>query len=192
MKKLYRKSTVHPTPAAPPPPPPSLSTRLAFLPAAILTLLASLSEEDKQVLSYFLFCPSASLSTSHTFMKGRGGGGGGGAADHHPPSSSCYCFNCYRSFWARWDSSPDRRIIDEIVEAYEEGLQRKKEKNRKRETRKIGKGSAAVDFNSKDDSGAVPEMPGDSGGGGDGGAAERGSVRRFVGFLGERIWSFWT
>ncbi|RAL39520.1 unnamed protein product [Cuscuta campestris] len=188
MKKLYRKSTVHPTPA-PPPPPPSLSTRLAFLPAAILALLASLSEEDKQVLSYFLFCPSATLFNPHAFMKGRGGGGG--AADHHPPSPSCYCFNCYRSFWARWDSSPDRRIIDEIVEAYEDGLHRKKERSRKKETRKIGKGPA-VGLKSKDDSGAVPEMPGDSGGGGDGGAAERGSVRRFVGFLGERIWSVWT
>ncbi|CAH9125529.1 unnamed protein product [Cuscuta epithymum] len=191
MKKLYRKGTIHPSPSPSPPP---VSNQLAFLPAAILTLLAALSQEDTQILAYFLSCPSAAnFSSNHN---NKSSATKGGAADH-PPSSSCYCFNCYRSFWVRWDSSPDRGIIDEIIEAYEDGLHRKKEKSRRKEKKKgDDKGSVVANFKNKDDAGATDsaaEMPDESGGAGDeGGAAERGSVRRFVSFLGERFWSVWA
>nr|GMC78640.1 neurogenic protein mastermind [Ipomoea batatas] len=91
MKKLYRKGTVFPSP-------PLVSDQLSFLPAAIFTLTAALSQEDKQVLAYLLSCPSGNFSTTHKNSSPSGKGGGG--ADH-PPSFNCFCFNCYRSYWAR-------------------------------------------------------------------------------------------
>ncbi|XP_031126634.1 uncharacterized protein LOC116028918 [Ipomoea triloba] len=194
MKKLYRKGTVFPSP-------PLVSDQLAFLPAAIFTLTAALSQEDKQVLAYLLSCPSGNFSTTHKNSSPSGKGGGG--ADH-PPSFNCFCFNCYRSYWARWDSSPNRQLIDEIIEAYEDGLQSKKEKS-KRERRKSNKGSCSnkdelrksevVMGLNKDDSGEADEaaaLPSHGGGEGEEEGSEKGSVRRLVSFLGEKIWSVWT
>nr|GLL23946.1 uncharacterized protein LOC109167056 [Ipomoea trifida] len=200
MKKLYRKGTVFPSP-------PLVSDQLAFLPAAIFTLTAALSQEDKQVLAYLLSCPSGNFSTTHKNSSPSGKGGGG--ADH-PPSFNCFCFNCYRSYWARWDSSPNRQLIDEIIEAYEDGLQSKKEKS-KRERRKTNKGSCSNSSNissgelrksevmmglNKEDSGeadaAAAALPSHGGGEGEEEGSEKGSVRRLVSFLGEKIWSVWT
>ncbi|XP_019171505.1 PREDICTED: uncharacterized protein LOC109167056 [Ipomoea nil] len=206
MKKLYRKGTVFPSP-------PLVSDQLAFLPAAIFTLTLALSQEDRQVLAYLLSCPSGNFSTAtHHHHKNSSSGKGGGGA-HHPPSFNCFCFNCYRSYWARWDSSPNRQLIDEIIEAYEDGLQSKKEKSR-RERRKSNKGSVSSSSSSsssgevmrksevmmmslnKDDSGeadgaAAAALPSHSGEGEEEGG-EKGSVRRLVSFLGEKIWSVWS
>lgn len=33
----------------------------------------------------------------------------------------CGCFGCYKSFWARWDASPNRHLIHRIIDAVEEG-----------------------------------------------------------------------
>ncbi|GFQ08320.1 hypothetical protein PHJA_002976000 [Phtheirospermum japonicum] len=56
MKKLYRKSTVHPTPSV------VSEHLLSFLPAAILALTAALSPADREVLAYLISCSSASFS----------------------------------------------------------------------------------------------------------------------------------
>nr|GMC83687.1 uncharacterized protein LOC109167056 [Ipomoea batatas] len=173
MKKLYRKGTVFPSP-------PLVSDQLAFLPAAIFTLTAALSQEDRQVLAYLLSCPSGNFSTTHKNSSPSGKGGGG--ADH-PPSFNCFCFNCYRSYWARWDSSPNRQLIDEIIEAYEDG------------SGEVRKSEVMMSLN-KEDSGeadAAAALPSHGGGcEGEEEGGEKGSVRRLVSFLGEKIWSVWT
>lgn len=278
MKKLYRKGTVHPSP-------PLISDHLSFLPAAILTLAAALSQEDKEVLAYLISCSSGEFSgnrrTTHksnttnqpapasnpaagefsgefsgnrrnTHLKsatpnsgsdnpGSGGGGGGqkgavsaaahGGADHLS-SFNCYCFSCYMSYWVKWDSSPNRQLIHEILDAYEDGLQSKKEKSKKERRNKNGSSlkqngsSMNKNGSSKDDTGSsaelkksssesslnkkgsgsgsglgsgqtdpVEETSGSHGGDGDEeeiGGVEKGSVRKFVSFLGEKIWSVWT
>ncbi|CAA0826492.1 Unknown protein [Striga hermonthica] len=150
---------------------------------------------------------------------------GGSKGDDHPSCFSCNCFRCYMSYWVKWDSSPNRQLIHEIIDSFEESLLKgsKKEKN-KRERRKgknvqvkISAGILAVEPKSPETAAAVPEFNfGESsfaaaGGGpgeiGDGGAGdedideeaeveeeeemEKGSVRKLVSFLGERIWSVW-
>lgn len=117
------------------------------------------------------------------------------------------------SYWARWDSSPNRQLIHEIIDAYEDGLstQSKKEKSRK-DRRKGGKGSAELkrsevappsnkEFTESSSDNSLEDETADTMGSGeaDDGGEERegvemgkGSVRRFVSFLGEKIWGVWT
>ncbi|XP_059663105.1 uncharacterized protein LOC132308858 [Cornus florida] len=201
MKKLYHKGAVHPSP-------PLISDHLAFLPATILTLTAVLSPEDREVLAYLISCSSSNFSgnqknTQKTTATGGGRGGGG----DHPPSFNCSCFRCYTSYWVRWDSSPNRQVIHEIIDAFEDGLvQGKKERNR-RERRKRGcNGPDELKRSELMSSGKgkfTESESVDKGGGGGGGGEgcgddegeegfEKGSVRKFVSFIGERIWSVWT
>ncbi|KAH7545283.1 hypothetical protein FEM48_Zijuj01G0077200 [Ziziphus jujuba var. spinosa] len=218
MKKLYRKGTVHPSP-------PIISDHLSFLPAAILTLTVALSPEDREVLAYLISCSnSAGVNSSSSGQRrttqrscGKGGVAGatsssssGGGGDH-PPQFNCNCFRCYTSFWVRWDSSPNRQLIHEIIDAFEDGLlaQSKgaKNNNNRKERRKRGGGGGGGNNGSgelkrselssgKDElveSESVVEET--SSGGGDGVGdeeAEKGSVRRFVSFIGERIWGVWN
>ncbi|XP_074571822.1 uncharacterized protein LOC141828314 [Curcuma longa] len=104
MKKLGdgKGRKVHPAPAP--------QDQLAALPAAVLALAAALTSEDQEVLAYLL--------------------SGGGRAWRerrraHPPELGCACFGCYKSFWARWDASPNRHVIHRIIDAVEEGLESK-------------------------------------------------------------------
>ncbi|CAO2842462.1 unnamed protein product [Amaranthus hypochondriacus] len=135
MKKLYSKGQVHPSPS-----PSSSNFSLSYLPAAILTLAATLSSQDKEVLSYLLSCssttpfdfdPSNKSSKKHL----------NSTINHpHPPSFSCYCFSCYTNFWARWDSSPNRQLIHEIIDAFEDNLMANQHKNKNKKqglTRKM-------------------------------------------------------
>ncbi|XP_042051253.1 uncharacterized protein LOC121796475 [Salvia splendens] len=39
-----------------------------------------------------------------------------------PPLFDCDCFHCYTSFWFRWDSSPNRELIHQAIEAFEDHL----------------------------------------------------------------------
>uniref|UniRef100_M1B162 Uncharacterized protein n=1 Tax=Solanum tuberosum TaxID=4113 RepID=M1B162_SOLTU len=230
MKKLYRKGTVHPSP-------PLISDQLSFLPVAILTLAAALSQEDKEVLAYLISCSSGDFSGSEKSGGGTGSksfsaavhGGVHGGTDHLS-SFNCYCFSCYMSYWVKWDSSPNRQLIHEILDAYEDGLQNKKEKSKKERRNKNGsslkqngsslkqngssngdvgssaelkKSSSELSLN-KNGSGSVSEFGSGqtdpveetSGAAGgyeeESGGVEKGSVRKFVSFLGERIWSVWT
>ncbi|KAG2569612.1 uncharacterized protein LOC120683824 [Panicum virgatum] len=99
MKKLYQGKgrRVHPAPAD------------AALPAAVLALASALTAEEQEVLAYLLSC----------------GGAAGGRPRRrrgpHPPEMGCGCFGCYKSFWARWDASPNRHLIHHIIDAVEEG-----------------------------------------------------------------------
>lgn len=191
---------------------------LSFLPAAILTLTAALSPGDREVLAYLISCSSANFSNNHrkaTQKTTAAGGSKGG--DDHPPCFNCNCFRCYMSYWVKWDSSPNRQLIHEIIDAFEDSLlkESKKEKN-KRERRKgksvkenisLGldepKRSDELSLTKEDsnfgESNTAAESAGEGGGGGGGDEEddvheeelEKGSVRRFVSFLGERIWSVW-
>ncbi|PKI66388.1 uncharacterized protein LOC116202213 [Punica granatum] len=229
MKKLYRKSTVYPSP-------PVVSDHLSFLPAAILTLAAALSPDDREVLAYLLLSNNNNNNTgweqgssihrrpsSAVSPAGKGGGQRSclpGKSDH-PPMFSCDCFECYMSYWVRWDSSPNRQLIHEIIDQFEDGLVKSKGSNTKtkKERRKQTRGatdSKPPSSSSRDQDGFPSEQrpkkddlvsstsqsadSGTSDGGTTvtrGGEAaeegpEKGSVRRLVGFIGERIWGVWN
>ncbi|KAK2648854.1 hypothetical protein Ddye_016343 [Dipteronia dyeriana] len=202
MKKLYKNGKVHPSP--PPPTPTSggdLHHLLALqLPATILTLAAALSPEDKQVLAYLISC-SCGSTTASRHKTGSDGGG------DHPPVFECNCFRCYMSFWARWDASTNRQLIHEIIEVYEE-QQVVFEDNKKstvtspkKKKKKRGKRAFDESRNGKKDElaelGSVEALSSDDQlevGGGDHGdqvqvveEPEKGSVKKIVSFLGEKI-----
>jgi hypothetical protein len=128
------KGKVHPSPG------PSsnsgdVSSALKLLPADILALTAALGEKDKEVLAYLI---SRSMKC-HVAPR---------AAASHRPMIGCGCFECYKSFWARWNSSPDKGIIDQAIDAFEENLARvEKEKNDKndKDGRKKSKKGDAVE-----------------------------------------------
>ncbi|CAK9320880.1 unnamed protein product [Citrullus colocynthis] len=204
MKKLCRKSTVHPSP-------PIISDFLSFLPSAIFALTVALSADDKEVLAYLISCSNttASLSNLSTSRKNGRKLATGKVGFDHAPLFDCDCFMCYRRYWARWDSSPNRQLIHEIIDAYEDGLTKSKattsnQRNCKKERRKknnesaigessLGKGKTNEVLSEQQETGRQrnekeeEEEEEEEGGGGE----ERGSVRRFVSFVGEKIWGAW-
>ncbi|KAI3680465.1 hypothetical protein L6452_35236 [Arctium lappa] len=191
MKKLYKKSTVHPSP-----PPPISDHHLSLLPAAIFTLTISLSAQDKEVLAYLLSSSTKKPTTTTAATT---------AADH-PPLFNCSCFRCYMSYWVRWDSSPNRQLIHEIIDALEDGImvRNKKEKNKKDRKKKLScssssSGNEDTESTESDELTRSPEVSHgkmesvvECGGGEDEEEEEEGTVRKIVSFLGERIWSVWT
>ncbi|XP_038711239.1 uncharacterized protein LOC120005584 isoform X1 [Tripterygium wilfordii] len=222
MKKLYRKGAVHPSP-------PNKLDQLTFLPAAILTLAAALSPEEKEVLAYLISCSNSSgnsFSNQHQRHRlshqsgssssfARTNTTGTGSADH-PPSFKCDCFRCYMSYWARWDSSPNRQLIHEIIEAFEEWLVQSSNSSKKSRKDRKKKGSDSNSNRNKSselkrsetsqknelsESDLVIESisSGVEGGGGsniggdegEGEGEEKGSVRKLMNFIGERIWGVW-
>ncbi|KAH8512239.1 hypothetical protein Peur_053833 [Populus x canadensis] len=214
MKTLYRKGKVHPST-------PVISDHLSFLPVTILALTAALSPEDREVLAYLISCSGNNnifysnwshinsrksscnqKTTSYTKSSSSN-------SHDHPPMFDCDCFRCYMSYWIRWDSSPNRQLIHEIIDAFEDWLLKqgkssatsgnKNRKDRKRKGNSRGSGelikrpelrmkdkqldeSDSVDGNSSGSGGSEGV-----GGGGEEGT-EKGSVRRLVSFIGERIW----
>ena len=214
MKKLYRKGTVHPSP-------PVISDQLSFLPATILTLAAALSPEDREVLAYLISCSSNNTTPSFINFSGnnprrstnkgavpKGGSVSASGGGDHPPLFNCSCFRCYTSYWVRWDSSPNRQVIHEIIDAFEDWLAQSNKggKNRKERRNKKGANNRSGDLkgselgsgnNELGESESVAESSSSGGdavgeGGGDGFEdEEKGSVRRLVNFIGERIWGAW-
>lgn len=111
----------------------------------------------------------------------------------------------------RWDSSPNRQLIHEIIDAFEEWLAQKggkknnnggrKEKRNKRGTNKqpaeLTRNELVVSSEGSTESTeseSVVESSNKSGGVEGGERVEeeqKGSVRRFVSFIGERIWGAW-
>ncbi|OVA01110.1 hypothetical protein BVC80_8821g7 [Macleaya cordata] len=203
MKKLYKKGKVHPSP-------PLISDHLAFLPATILTLTAALSPEDREVLAYLISCSGTPGSfsggrknTQNQKSTGGGGVGGGGGGAEHPPLFHCDCFRCYTSYWVRWDGSPNRQLIHEIIDAFEDELltQKKKMKNKKDRKKKGSsdevKKKRFEEISSKEEICESESVEIDCGGSDNeiiGGVGEgeldleRGSMRKFISFVGERIW----
>ncbi|KAL1358595.1 hypothetical protein HN51_003851 [Arachis hypogaea] len=213
MKKLYRKGTVHPSP-------PIISDQLSFLPATILTLTAALTPEDREVLAYLISCSSSSNNprrTTTTTSRSSSASGGG----DHAPVFSCNCFRCYMSYWVRWDASPNRQLIHEIIDAFEEWLAHKggkkhhnnggrKDKRNKRgsnsnkmqqsgellnRSESVPSSESTESSSSTDLESVVVAVENSSNDSDEDGERveedEKGSVRRFVSFIGERIWGAW-
>ncbi|KAG6504680.1 uncharacterized protein LOC121985451 [Zingiber officinale] len=115
------KGKIHPSPA------PSTSTDagedqgveslavFALLPLAILALTAALSDEDKEVLAYLL-TQSIEGSPDGKWNNREPGKG------QHRPTYGCGCFDCYTTYWSRWDRSPQHKLIHQVIEAFEEHL----------------------------------------------------------------------
>ncbi|XP_021300753.1 uncharacterized protein LOC110429177 [Herrania umbratica] len=203
MKKLCSKGKVHPSP-----PSPTIADHLSLLPATILSLTAALSLEDKEVLAYLISCCSSSATSSNYFPCHRGTTSKsiidvGGDNKEHDPTFKCNCFGCYMCFWARWDTSPNRQLIHEIIEAYEEGLfQEKKQvkKNKKGRRKRVciqdakhgndqgSSGKRSVNLNERLE---FVEM--NCRGGEEGEVEfERGSIRKIVSYIGDSIWGVWN
>ncbi|XP_073131108.1 uncharacterized protein [Henckelia pumila] len=101
---------------------------LRLLPAAIFTLVSVLSLDDREVLAYMItrslkstnnpsFIHDEEKKTSskkQSFVTRHG---------HKSPALfDCECFYCYTSFWFRWDSSPNRELIHQAIEEFEDHL----------------------------------------------------------------------
>ncbi|KAL5564048.1 hypothetical protein UlMin_033795 [Ulmus minor] len=183
MKKLYRKGTVHPSP-------PIFSGHLSFLPATMLVLAVALSSEDREVLAYLISCSNSSVNFS---------------SGYHPSFFNCYCSRCYMSYWAKWDSSPKRQVIHEIIDGFEDELlatqSKLGSKNGRKERRKRGGGgyelgelklSSGKDELGESESAKEDSTGGDHRGSGECAGKEESSIRSFVSFNGERIWGVWT
>ena len=186
-----------------------------LIPSTILTLIASLSEEDKQVLAYLISCSNnnpGNLNTkSINNSKARArdhqdGSHVGGKRSGHSPAFECDCFGCYMSFWARWDASENRQLIHEIIEAYEEdsaketrvksGGTMRRSKRRNTNYRVCSEDQVLVKEEKvvvdeelvglqKEDGFGFEEESGEVG-------IEKGSFRRLLSFVGEKVSGFWN
>ncbi|XP_066318486.1 uncharacterized protein [Miscanthus floridulus] len=122
MKALCPKpGKIHPSPAEDP-----IAAAFRLLPAAILVLVAGLCPEDQRVLAHLVtrsFLVGWDAATAPPpEQQAQGGGGGPRRRRGHPPTVGCLCFECYGSFWSRWDCSPQHDRIHVALEAFEEHL----------------------------------------------------------------------
>ncbi|GAB2280687.1 hypothetical protein Dimus_015313 [Dionaea muscipula] len=133
---------------APPPAPTSTTTAtkdaisaLKLLPAAIFTLISILSLEDKEVLAYMITRSIKATANPFSLLeenkkqqqqqRNRTKKPAQAQAAHKLPLFDCGCFDCYTSYWIRWDSSPNRELIHQAIEAFEEHLATGEQSNRK-------------------------------------------------------------
>ncbi|PON54954.1 hypothetical protein TorRG33x02_300730 [Trema orientale] len=134
---------------------------LKLLPAAILALASVLSLEDREVLAYMITrsikttssssSSSSSSVTQQADSKKKSSKKGSNSKAHHhhhhkPPIFGCDCFDCYTSYWFRWDSSPNRELIHQVIEAFEDhlthGENSKKNNGRGKRRDKLGRREA--------------------------------------------------
>ncbi|XP_068640060.1 uncharacterized protein [Aristolochia californica] len=156
MKKLCRKGKIHPSPQN------NQTDYLALLgtlPAAIIALAAALLPEDREVLAYLI------SGSGNSKQKSSG-------KKEHPPLFCCNCFRCYKSYWVRWDSSPNRQVIHEILEALE---------NKGVPGREAAEQPGSCEVGEPEDAEKRACEEG-----------EVGAVRKLVSFIGERFWGVWS
>ncbi|XP_060214233.1 uncharacterized protein LOC132641309 [Lycium barbarum] len=87
---------------------------LNLLPATILAIASVLSLQDREVLAYMV-TRSMKQPITTTFSKKK-------IISHKTPLFDCECFDCYTTYWLKWDSSPNRELIHQVIEAFEEHL----------------------------------------------------------------------
>ncbi|KAL3613162.1 hypothetical protein CASFOL_042997 [Castilleja foliolosa] len=93
---------------------------LNLLPAAIFTLVSLLSLDERHVLAYMI---TRSLKSTERKPKNKQQQQPGPVIiDSHGALFDCDCFHCYTTFWFRWDSSPNRELIHQAIEAFEDHL----------------------------------------------------------------------
>ncbi|KAG6426713.1 hypothetical protein SASPL_110940 [Salvia splendens] len=114
---MRNKGKVHPFTSSSSSPPSNTDDAfplLKLLPAAILTLVSFLSLEEREVLAYMLTRSLQSTNKKPPSKKQ--------CRHNSPPLFDCDCFHCYTSFWFRWDSSPNRELIHQAIEAFDDHL----------------------------------------------------------------------
>ncbi|KAK9277611.1 hypothetical protein L1049_007157 [Liquidambar formosana] len=156
--KIKNKGKVHPSPSSSSsssslpsysPSTDALSV-LKLLPAAILALASVLSLEDREVLAYMITrsmktttSNNPSSNDSKKKCKKPSAATAAAAATHKPPVFDCDCFDCYTCYWFRWDSSPNRELIHQAIEAFEDhlthGEQSKKNNGRAKRKEKLSR-----------------------------------------------------
>lgn len=170
--KIKNKGKVHPSPSSS-----SSSTSdgvgvgvvlsvFELLPAAILALASVLSLEDREVLAYMITrsmkttpiaCSSSSNPQDSKKKSLKKATNSKPTATHQPPMFDCECFDCYRNYWFKWDSSPNRELIHQAIEAFEDhlahGEKPKKNAGRGKRRDKMGRREAqkSVDITVKDE-----------------------------------------
>ncbi|KAI3943599.1 hypothetical protein MKX01_039227 [Papaver californicum] len=136
-KKNNNKGQVYPSPS----PPSSLSSpcsssfsRYDFgphrdalsvfkvLPVTILTLASLLTLEDREVLAYLITRSIITTTTTTNPPPADSKNNNKKKKKHKSPNFECGCFECYTSYWYRWDLSPNRHLIHQAIEAFEEHL----------------------------------------------------------------------
>ncbi|KAK9278394.1 hypothetical protein L1049_027959 [Liquidambar formosana] len=129
--KIKGKGKVYPSPSSSSSSYKDAISVMKLLPAAILALALPLPPQDREVLAYMI---TRSLSTTttnppstlqHHKKKSNGPTTTAAAVTANVPKHplfECGCFDCYTSFWFRWDSSPNREIIHQAIEAFEDHL----------------------------------------------------------------------
>ncbi|EEF51754.1 uncharacterized protein LOC8269201 [Ricinus communis] len=134
--KVKRKGNVYQFLSSPPPSPSSSPHKdpdsvLKLLPVTILALAFSLPNQDREVLAYLISrsiiatCSSYNaINQHHSNSKCRTTAATSGKSKSvkKVPPFECGCFDCYTSFWHRWDSSPNRELIHQLIEDFEEHL----------------------------------------------------------------------
>ncbi|XP_022979917.1 uncharacterized protein LOC111479467 [Cucurbita maxima] len=127
--EIKHKGKVHPSPSSSPPS--SSSSVFKLLPAAILALVSVLSLDEREVLAYMIArsIQSSAVTSTHDSRKKsakkasiNGGNSNVSTGYHKTPMFSCDCFYCYTAYWCRWDSSPNRELIHQAIEAFEDHL----------------------------------------------------------------------
>ncbi|KAJ6294291.1 hypothetical protein OIU76_022385 [Salix suchowensis] len=114
---------------------------LKLLPVTILALALSLPNQDREVLAYLIArsilittAPNpSSLVTQHPKSKCKTKSTANTNekfCDQKVHFFQCGCFDCYTVFWYRWDSSPNRDFIHQVIEAFEEHLVQKIESSK--------------------------------------------------------------
>lgn len=147
---MRNKGKVHPSPSCSSSSSSSVSSPnndavlsvLKLLPAAILAIASVLSLQDREVLAYMI-TRSMKATNPSIFLEEKSrknskkSSSNGNNSHSKSPSFDCECFDCYTSYWFRWDSSPNRELIHQVIEAFEEhlslGEQSKKGKNKKKD-----------------------------------------------------------
>uniref|UniRef100_A0A5B6YVF7 Uncharacterized protein n=1 Tax=Davidia involucrata TaxID=16924 RepID=A0A5B6YVF7_DAVIN len=114
---------------------------LKLLPAAILAIASVLSLEDREVLAYMITRSMKSANTPSSIIEEKKSNKKK-SNTHKPPVFHCGCFDCYTSYWFRWDSSPNRELIHQAIEAFEEHLangEQSKKNNKGKKKEKMGR-----------------------------------------------------
>ncbi|KAL4325182.1 hypothetical protein GQ457_11G029030 [Hibiscus cannabinus] len=158
-----------------------------LFPVAILALASALPPHDQEVLAYMI-TRSIVSSTSFPFQskhKRRNG--------NRFPQFECGCFDCYTRFWHRWDSSPNRDLIHQVIEVFEDHLvQNEAPKKHCKASGKKDKVAESEGLVEAENRGGTDEVAAVAGGGG---GSRKGLARKFlpgvVGLFNSRVWSLW-
>ncbi|KAL2903822.1 Ribosomal RNA small subunit methyltransferase H [Bienertia sinuspersici] len=133
LNKSKNKGKVHPSPSSPSSCSSNEHVLNHLLPTAILTLISVLSLQDREALAYMIthsHPKNTNNSKKNKSSNNNNNKKSPSSTTHKSPCYDCCCFDCFSSFWNRWNSSPHRELIDQAIEAFEEHLA-SSEKNKK-------------------------------------------------------------